>query len=67
MDFEAAYGTHPNITMIALGNKDPKHKPNIKVSSNGAIIEFYMDILIKNPIDPKFDAAKMVTKAVTSL
>jgi hypothetical protein len=26
-----------------------------------------MDLLIKNPIDPKIDAAKMVTKAVTNL
>lgn len=67
MDFEAAFGTHPNVTMTALSNKDPAHQPNIKVSNNGAIIEFYMDILIKNPIDPTFDAAKMVTKAVTSL
>lgn len=67
MDFEAAFGTHPNVTMTALSNKDPAHKPNIKISNNGAIIEFYMDIFIKNPIDPNFDAARMVTKAVTSL
>jgi hypothetical protein len=53
--------------MTAHANTDLKNKPNIKISRNGAVIEFYMDIFIKNPIDPTIDAAKMVTRAVTSL
>ena len=30
-------------------------------------MEFFIDIFIKNPIEPSINAAKMVTKAITSL
>lgn len=67
LDFEAAFGTHPNVTMTASANKDPKYKPNIKLTQSGCVVEFYMDLFIKNPIEPSITAAKMVTKAITSL
>jgi len=67
LDFEAAFGTHPNVTMAAQVNKDQKYRPSMKVSKDGCIVEFYMDIFIKNPIEPSINAAMMVTKAVTSL
>jgi hypothetical protein len=53
--------------MTASANKDPKYKPNIKVTQSGCVVEFYMDLFIKNPIELSINAAKMVTKAITSL
>ncbi len=35
--------------------------------STGSLIEFYIDIHIKNPIDPTIDAALVIAKALTNV
>ncbi len=68
MDFEKSFGVHKNVTMLADATKfNEKYKPSIKVQPSGALIEFYIDIHIRNPIEPSIDAAKMITKAVTNI
>jgi len=53
--------------LTAQANKDAKYRPSMKISKDGCVVDFYMDIYIKNPIEPNINAAKMVAKAVTSL
>lgn len=68
MEFEKSFGTFPNITLVADATKyNEKYKPNIKVQPDGSLLEFYIDIHIRNPIEPQIDAAKMITKAVTNI
>ena len=67
LDFEAAFGSHANVTLTAKANKDPKYKPSIKITKEGCIVDFYVDLFIMNPIDETIKAAKLTTKAVTSM
>lgn len=69
LDFEKAYGSHPNVTFVTqASNHDlDKYKPSIKISKDESSIEFYIDIHLLNPIDPSIDAALIVAKADTKI
>ena len=65
--FEKAFGTHSNVTLMAeasITNLD-KYKPRIVINPDSSVIEFYLDLHIRNPLEPSIDAALMITKAVT--
>ena len=67
--FERAFGEHPNVTIIAQAstNNITKYKPSIKIDESGALIEFYFDLHLRNPLDVRIDAVLMVAKAVTNI
>lgn len=68
-DFETAYGTATNVTVVAEASTFnlQKYKPSIKISRTGSLIEFYIDLHFKNPIEPTIDAALLVTKTVLNI
>ncbi len=57
---------HQNVTLMAEASISnlKKYKPKIIINPDTSIIEFYMDLHIRNPLEPKVDAALMITKAV---
>ena len=68
-DFEKAYGSFPNVTILAESSTSnlQKYKPSIQISKQGSLIEFYMDAHIKNPLDTNIDAALIIAKAVMNI
>lgn len=68
-DFDRSFGEHPNVTLeVKASNQDlTKYRPSIKILSTGSLIEFFIDIHIKNPIDPTIDAALIIAKAQTNM
>jgi hypothetical protein len=68
-DFETTYGVFPNVTIVAEASTFnlQRYKPNIKINKQGSLIEFYIDLHIKNPIEPSIDAALFVTKAILNI
>ena len=67
--FENAFGAQPNISLVAKASTQnfTKYQPNIKISRAGSLLEFYVDLHIKNPLEPSMDAALLTAKAVTNI
>jgi len=52
--FEKAFGVHQNVTLMAEASISnlKKYKPKIIINPDTSIIEFYMDLHIRNPLEP---------------
>jgi hypothetical protein len=67
-DFERAFGQVENVTIVATANPNiDKYSPNVKISPGGNLLEFYIDIHIKNPFDERVDSALITAKLVTNI
>ncbi len=61
-NFEGTYGVHKNVTIVVNSAQENylKYTPDIKVASGGSVITFYLDLHIRNPLNPNEDAAKLL-------
>jgi hypothetical protein len=50
----------------SISNLD-KYRPKITVNPESSVLEFYLDLHIRNPLEPSMDAALMITKAVAKV
>lgn len=67
-DFERAYGEINNVTIVVKANPNlVKYAPNIKISSGGSVVEFFIDIHVMNPFNTTIDAALITAKIVTNI
>jgi hypothetical protein len=57
------------VTLIAQASNQnlTKYVPSIKVSQGGSLLEFYVDIHVRNPIDKSIDAALITAQALTNV
>lgn len=69
-NFEGTYGVHENVTIVVNSAQEnfQKYTPSIEVASGGSVITFYLDLHVKNPLNPSEDAAVLLveTKANVS-
>ena len=68
-EFEKVFGDPANVTVTVEAVKNlTKYEPNIKISRAGSLIEFYVEIHIRNPLsDYKMDAAYIVAKTLANV
>lgn len=64
-NFEGTYGVHDNVTIVVNSAQEnfQKYVPSIEVASGGSVITFYLDLHVRNPLDPSQDAALLLVEA----
>jgi hypothetical protein len=66
-EFEQAFGDHQNCVLYMKAYNGSKYKPSIRIKEDDSFIELYLEIHIKNPLEPSIDAAVIVAKASASI
>jgi len=63
-NFEGTYGVHENVTIVVNSAQEnfQKYIPSIKVASGGSVITFYLDLHVRNPLNPNEDAALLLVE-----